>query len=73
MLPIFLSHMGEANPEVAAAKPLLYEKDYPFSPTNNPATLAFAPKAGQAILINLAPLAGDRFRLICAPVEVGKT
>ncbi len=67
---IFLSHMGEANPEVAAAKPLLYEKDYPFSPTNNPATLAFAPKPGPATLVNLAPLAGGRFRLICAPVQV---
>jgi len=67
---IFLSHMGEANPQVAAATPLLYEKEYPFSPTRNPATLAFAPRPGPATLVNLAPVSDDKFRLLCAPVEV---
>lgn len=67
---LFLSHMGEINPAVAAAQPLLYEKEYPFSPALNPATLACAPTAGPAILVNLAPGPNDTFRLITAPVEV---
>lgn len=67
---VFLSHMGEANPEVAAATPLLYEKEYPYSPTHPPAALAFAPAAGPATLVNLAPGPEASFRLICAPAAV---
>ena len=67
---IFLSHMGEINPAVAAAQPLLYEKEYPFSGALNPATLACAPRPGRATLVNLAPGPSDSFRLITAPVEV---
>lgn len=67
---IFLSHMGEMNPDVAAATPVLYEKDYPFSPASNPACLALAPRTGPATLANLAPGPDDTFRLIVAPVEV---
>jgi L-arabinose isomerase len=67
---LFLSHMGEINPAVAAAPPLLYEKEYPFSPALNPATLACAPRPGHATLVNLAPGPNDSFRLITAPVEV---
>jgi L-arabinose isomerase len=66
---LFLSHMGEINPAVAAAQPLLYEKEYPFSPALNPATLACAPRPGRATLVNLAPGPDDTFRLITAPVE----
>ncbi|MCX6900439.1 MAG: hypothetical protein NT105_17300 [Verrucomicrobia bacterium] len=67
---LFLSHMGEINPAVAAAQPLLHEKDYPFTPALNPATLACAPRPGHATLVNLAPGPSDSFRLITAPVEV---
>jgi L-arabinose isomerase len=67
---VFLSHMGEANPEIAAARPLLYEKEYPYSPTHPPAALAFAPQAGPATLVNLAPGPEEQFRLIAAPVVV---
>lgn len=67
---LFLSHMGEINPAVAAAQPLLYEKEYPFSPALNPATLACAPRSGRATLVNLAPGPDDTFRLITVPGEV---
>ena len=67
---LFLSHMGEINPAVAAAQPLLYEKEYPFTPALNPATLACTPRPGHATLVNLAPGPNDSFRLITAPVEV---
>jgi len=67
---LFLSHMGEINPAETAAKPLLYEKQFPFTPALNPATLACAPKPGPGTFVNLAPGPDDTFRLITAPVEV---
>ena len=67
---LFLSHMGEINPALSASPPLLYEKEYPFTPARNPATLACAPRPGPATLVNLTPGPHDSFRLITAPVEV---
>lgn len=67
---IFLSHMGEVNPAVAARRPRLYEKPYPFSAAQNPATLACAIQPGPATLVNVSPGPGDSFRLICAPLTV---
>ncbi len=67
---LFLSHMGEINPEVIPGRPPLFEKDYPFSPTHNPAFIAGAPGAGPAVLVNLSPGPDGSFRLILAPVEV---
>lgn len=67
---VFLSHMGEFNPAVASEKPRLYEKEFPFTPAQNPATLACAPRMGAATLVNLAPGPDSSFTLIAAPVEV---
>lgn len=67
---VFISHMGEFNPAVAAAKPRLYEKPFPFTRTNNPAALACAPRPGKATLVTLAPGPDDSFKLIVVPVEV---
>lgn len=67
---IFLSHMGEMNPEVAATTPALLEKEYPFSAALNPAFLTFAPAAGPAVFVNLAPGPGGRYTLVLAPVEM---
>ncbi|MCX6894059.1 MAG: hypothetical protein NTZ16_00810 [Verrucomicrobia bacterium] len=67
---LFLSHMGEINCAETAAKPLLYEKEFPFTAALNPATLACAPKPGPGTYVNLSPGPNDTFRLITAPVEV---
>ena len=67
---LFLSHMGEFNPLLAAGKPRLYEKPFPFTPAQNPACLALAPEPGPATFTNLAPGPDDTFRLIMAPVEI---
>lgn len=67
---LFLSHMGEINPDVAAAKPWLIEKPFPFTPAENPAVLVCAPRPGPATYVNLAPGPKDTFTLIVAPVEV---
>lgn len=67
---VFLSHMGEVNPELAAEKPLLYEKLFPYTAAYNPAVLGCAPRPGPATLVNIAPGPDESFRLIIAPVDV---
>ncbi len=67
---VFLSHMGEFNPAIAAGRPRLYEKDYPFTAAQNPAALACAPMPGPATLVNLSPGPDETFRLIITPVEL---
>ncbi|MCP4640689.1 MAG: hypothetical protein GY851_09665 [bacterium] len=67
---LFLSHMGEINPEIAADKPRLIEKDFPWTPAENPAAITCAPAPGPAVLVNLAPGPRGKFGLIAAPVEV---
>jgi L-arabinose isomerase len=67
---LFLSHMGEINPDVSAVPAVLMEKPYPFSAARNPAVITAAPRPGPATLVNLAPGPDDTFTLIVAPVEV---
>lgn len=66
---LFLSHMGEINPDVIEGKPALVRKPYPFSGALDPAMVAGAPAAGPAVLVNLAPGPDNSFGLIAAPVE----
>ena len=67
---VFLSHMGEMNPDLAADKPILAEMDFAFGDCGNPLVAYARFKPGPAMLVNLAPLAGDRFRLLVAPGEM---
>lgn len=67
---IFLSHMGEFNPECAEGEVEIVEKDFPFTGALNPAILVGAMKRGPAMLVNLAPGPNDSFRLIAAPIDV---
>jgi L-arabinose isomerase len=67
---LFLSHMGEVNPEVAVTRPRIHEKPFPFTPAQNPAILTCPVTPGPAALVNLAPGPHDAFGLIAAPVEV---
>ncbi|MCC6697107.1 MAG: hypothetical protein IT365_15880 [Candidatus Hydrogenedentes bacterium] len=67
---IFLSHMGEFNPECAEGTVSLVEKDFPFTEALNPAILVGAMKQGPAVLVNLAPGPDDTFRLLAAPVDI---
>ena len=52
---LFLSHMGEMNPDIAGEKPRLVEKPFPYTQAQNPAILACAPKPGPAVFVNLTP------------------
>lgn len=67
---VFLSHMGEFNPDCAGERPRIVEKDFPWTPACNPAILTASPKPGPALLVNLAPSPHDALDLIVAPVEV---
>jgi L-arabinose isomerase len=67
---LFLSHMGEVNPDIAAEKPRLVEMDFPYTDAKNPAIPACAFMPGAATLVNLAPGPDDSFGLVAAEVEV---
>jgi len=67
---LFLSHMGEINPEVAAARPVMSEYVYRFGVARNPVVVTCAPKAGPAVFVNIVPGPDHTFSLVVAPVEV---
>lgn len=67
---LFLSHMGEVNPEVAAATPLIYENKNPYTRTKSVATLTCAPAPGPAVFVNLAPGPNESFAVLASTVEV---
>jgi L-arabinose isomerase len=67
---LFLSHMGEINPAIAATRARIFEKPLPFLGSNAPAILTCAVQPGPATFVNLAPGPDDSFSLIVAPVEV---
>jgi len=70
---LFMSHMGECNPELASQQPKLVEKDYQFSDVANPVIALFPLKPGPATLVNLTQDPGDAFSLIASLVEVVDT
>ncbi len=67
---IFLSHMGEVNPRLLSAKPRLVEHPFPYSGVGAPAHVVGCLRGGPALLVNLAPLPEQRYRLIIAPVNM---
>ena len=69
---IYLSHMGELNTNLVDGKPTLMEMDYNFSDTANPVRAVGCFRGGEAVFVNLAPLPGERYRLILAPVKMEK-
>jgi len=68
---LFLSHMGEINPRVSAAKPVIVLKEeYRFSGALPPAIVVCAAAPGPAVFVNLAPCPKGEMTLIVAPVTV---
>lgn len=67
---VFLSHMGEINPVVAAGKATLVEKPFLFPGTKNPAIVTCAMQTGPAVFVNLVPGPRNTFSLVLAPVTV---
>ena len=66
---IFISHMGEMNTSLAAQKPKYSVKQMKYSDIDT-TWLCGTYKSGKATLIDLAPLGGDKFRVIASYVEM---
>jgi L-arabinose isomerase len=66
---LFLSHMGEINPDLAGARPRVVKKDYAFlgAPA---AAVVCGIRAGPAAFANLVPGPDEGFDLLVAPVEM---
>lgn len=67
---VFLSHMGEYNYAISSSKPKLIEKDFPFTSAENPTVAYSTFKSGEAVFVNIAPMAGGQYRLIISKGEV---
>lgn len=67
---IFLNHMGEMNIALTAGKPLLREMDFPWTDAENPVFAVGRFRAGDAVLVNLAPGTNDTYTLLVAPVTM---
>lgn len=65
---VFLSHMGEMNVDLAAEKPLLIEKPFPWTDADEPVVAVGRLRGGEAVLVDLAPGPGESYSLILAPV-----
>jgi L-arabinose isomerase len=64
---VFLSHMGEVNPNLLAGRPRLSERTFSFPAGRRPLAAVGCLRGGPAVFVNLAPLPGERYRLILAP------
>ncbi|MCC7519682.1 MAG: hypothetical protein IT578_10925 [Verrucomicrobiae bacterium] len=67
---LFLSHMGETNPDLAPDRPRVVAKSYPFLKSGPAAAIVAGIRAGPAIYANLVPGSRGTFELIVAPVEM---
>lgn len=65
---IFLSHMGEVNPNLLDGKAVLMRKSLPFLDTADPVMALGRLRAGDAVLVNLAPGREETYSLIVSPV-----
>jgi L-arabinose isomerase len=66
---LFLSHMGEVNPRLLEGRPRLREMEYHYTATGNPAFIVGRFRAGDIVLVDLAPTATG-YRLIVAPASM---
>ena len=66
---IFISHMGEMNTALAAGKPKYMVKPMKYSDIDA-IWLCGTYKEGVATLLDLAPLGGEKFRVIASQVEM---
>jgi len=67
---IYLSHMGEVNFELLSDTPTLVEFDYSYTDAENPVFPVGRFKEGDFLLVDLAPIANNQFRLIISPCSM---
>lgn len=66
---LFLSHMGEINPSIAASRACLVASETPFAGVKT-SKLVCGIRRGPAVFANIVPGPGNRFDLLVAPVEM---
>jgi len=64
---VFLSHMGEINPDLVEGKPRLIVKPFPWTDAADPVVAVGRLKPGKGVFVDIAPVKNDEFTLICAP------
>lgn len=69
---ILISHMGEMNISLSDIKPVLMEKDFPFTDADNTVVSYGRFKGGDGLFVNLSPNKGNRFSLIVSPIRMLK-
>jgi L-arabinose isomerase len=62
--------MGEMNMDLAAGKPKLIVKPFPFTDAADPVVAVGRFRGGEAVLVNLAPGPCNTYCLIVAPVTM---
>ena len=67
---VFLSHMGEVNWRLLDGRGRMEAMDYQYSATDDPVRVTGRLKPGAIVLVNLAPMADGRYRLILAPATM---
>ena len=60
---VFLGHMGEYNLRIAAEKPHMVVRPFPFGDAGDPFALMASMKKGRSTLVNLAPLGDGKYTL----------
>jgi len=67
---IFISHMGEMNVDLAEGQAVLLTREMPWVDADPPVIAVGRFRAGEAVLLNLAPGPDDSFTLIVSPVTM---
>lgn len=67
---VFLSHMGEFNYRISQDRPVLKEKEFPFTSAENPTVAYGTMKGGPVTFLNFAPLGNGRYGLTLAAGEM---
>ncbi|MHB9133964.1 MAG: L-arabinose isomerase family protein [Armatimonadota bacterium] len=67
---IFLSHMGEMNPDLTAEQAVLIDKPFPWTDAADPVCAVGRLRGGSAVLVNLAPGPDHAYTLLVCPVTM---
>ncbi|MGD8239930.1 MAG: hypothetical protein PVH68_15345 [Armatimonadota bacterium] len=67
---VFMAHMGECNPNLAAERPVLKSAPFPYGELQEPVVAVGGMAPGPATLANLVCIGEGDFRLTVAEVEV---
>jgi L-arabinose isomerase len=65
-----MAHMGECNPNLSGAKPVLKTVPFKYGKLSDPAVAVGGFRPGEATLVNLVSIGGDEYRLTAAEVEI---